>query len=71
VNNPKRMAEIAGRCFDRAMLEMGPCQLNVPRDFFYGDIQAAISPPMRIGRGAGDPVALDEAAGLLAAAKFR
>ena len=59
VNNPKRMAEIAGRCFDRAMLEMGPCQLNIPRDYFYGDIQAAISPPMRIGRGAGDPAALD------------
>jgi sulfoacetaldehyde acetyltransferase len=70
VNNPKRMAEIAGRCFDRAMLEMGPAQLNIPRDYFYGDIQAAISPPLRIGRGAGDPVALDEAAALLAAAKF-
>jgi len=64
------MAEIAGRCFDRAMLEMGPCQLNIPRDYFYGDIQAAIAPPMRIGRGAGDPAALDEAAALLAAAKF-
>jgi sulfoacetaldehyde acetyltransferase len=37
VNNPKRMAEIAGRCFDRAMLEMGPCQLNIPRDYFYGE----------------------------------
>jgi sulfoacetaldehyde acetyltransferase len=70
VNNPKRMAEIAGRCFDRAMLEMGPCQLNIPRDFFYGDLQATISPPMRIGRGAGDAKALDEAAALLASAKF-
>jgi sulfoacetaldehyde acetyltransferase len=70
VNNPKRMAEIAGRCFDRAMLEMGPAQLNIPRDYFYGDIQAAIQPPMRIGRGAGDPAALDEAAALLADAKF-
>ncbi len=70
VNNPKRMAEIAARCFDRAMLEMGPAQLNIPRDYFYGDIQAAISPPMRIGRGAGDTVALDEAAALLATAKF-
>jgi sulfoacetaldehyde acetyltransferase len=70
VNNAKRMAEIAGRCFDRAMLEMGPCQLNIPRDYFYGDIQAAIQPPMRIGRGAGDPAALDEAASLLAAARF-
>jgi sulfoacetaldehyde acetyltransferase len=70
VNNPQRMAEIAGRCFDRAMLEMGPCQLNIPRDYFYGDIQAAIAPPMRIGRGAGDPAALDAAAELLATAKF-
>jgi len=70
VNNPRRMAEIAGRCFDRAMLEMGPAQLNIPRDYFYGDIVATIAQPMRIGRGAGDPVALDEAAALLAAAKF-
>src|SRR5438477_3898277 len=39
VNNPKRIAEIAGRCFDRAMLEMGPTQLNIPPDFFYGEIE--------------------------------
>jgi len=52
------------------MLEMGPCQLNIPRDYFYGDLQAAISPPMRIGRGAGDATALDAAAALLAQAKF-
>ena len=70
VNNPRRMAEIAGRCFDRAMLEMGPAQLNIPRDYFYGDIQAVVGAPMRIGRGAGDAAALDEAAALLAAAKF-
>lgn len=70
VNNPRRMAEIAGRCFDRAMLEMGPAQLNIPRDYFYGDIQATIAPPVRIGRGAGDQVALDQAAALLAAARF-
>src|ERR1700730_9161122 len=54
VNNPKRMAEIAARCFDRAMLEMGPTQLNIPRDFFYGEIEAAIPAPMRIARGPGD-----------------
>ena len=70
VNNPKRMAEIAARCFDRAMLELGPAQLNIPRDYFYGDIQATIAAPMRIGRGAGDSAALDEAAALLAAARF-
>ena len=70
VNNPKRMAEIAARCFDRAMLEMGPAQLNIPRDYFYGECNAVIAPPMRIGRGPGDARALDEAAMLLAAAKF-
>jgi sulfoacetaldehyde acetyltransferase len=64
------MAEIAGRCFDRAMLEMGPAQLNIPRDYFYGDIQAAIGAPLRIGRGPGDSAALDAAADLLATAKF-
>src|SRR5713226_10438759 len=59
VNNPKRMAEIASRCFDRAMLEMGPTQLNIPRDFFYGEIEATINPPMRIAHGPGDSAALD------------
>jgi sulfoacetaldehyde acetyltransferase len=52
------------------MLEVGPCQLNIPRDFFYGDIEATISPPMRIGRGPGDAAAVEEAATLLASAKF-
>src|SRR5262245_50266887 len=70
VNNAKRMAEIAARCFDRAMLEMGPAQLNIPRDFFYGDLEATITEPLRIGRGAGDETALDTAASLLAAARF-
>ena len=53
VNNPKRMAEIAGARFDRAMLEMGPAQLNIPRDYFYGECDCDIPPPMRIERGAG------------------
>jgi sulfoacetaldehyde acetyltransferase len=70
VNNPKRMAEIAARCFDRAMLELGPTQLNIPRDFFYGEIEAAIPAPMRIARGPGDSATLDAAAETLAAARF-
>ncbi len=70
VMNPKRIAEITARCFDRALLEMGPAQLNIPRDFFYGDIEVEIPQPIRIGRGAGDEAALDEAARILADAKF-
>jgi sulfoacetaldehyde acetyltransferase len=70
VNNPARMAEIAARCFDRAMLEMGPAQLNIPRDFFYGDIETSIPGAIRIERGPGDARSLDAAAELLAAARF-
>jgi sulfoacetaldehyde acetyltransferase len=70
VNNPKRMAEIAARCFDRAMLEMGPTQLNIPRDFFYGEIEATIAAPIRIAHGPGCSMALDAAAATLAAARF-
>ncbi len=70
VNNPKRMAEFTGRCFDRAMSEMGPTQLNIPRDFFYGEIQCEIPKPMRVERGAGGEGTLCAAAELLATAKF-
>ena len=70
VMNPKRIAEITARCFDRALLEMGPTQLNIPRDFFYGDIEAQIPQPIRVGRGAGDESALDDAARILGDAKF-
>ena len=70
VMNPKRMAEITARCFDRAILDMGPTQLNIPRDFFYGEVECEIPRPIRIARGPGDAAALDEAAKLLAAAKF-
>lgn len=70
VNNPARMAELAARCFDRAMSEMGPTQLNIPRDYFYGEITTAISRPQRVERGAGGSASLDEAARLLASAEF-
>jgi len=70
VNNPKRMAEFTARCFDRAMSEMGPTQLNIPRDYFYGEIEVEIPQPNRLDRGPGGEKSLDEAAELLAKAKF-
>jgi sulfoacetaldehyde acetyltransferase len=70
VNNPRRMAELTGRCFDRAMSEMGPTQLNIPRDFFYGEIEAEIPQPRRLDRGPGGAKSLDEAAALIAQAEF-
>ena len=70
VCNPKRMAEFTARCFDRALSDMGPTQLNIPRDYFYGDITVEIPKPMRVERGAGGEQSLNDAAELLAAAKF-
>ena len=70
VNNPKRMAEFTARAFDRAMSEMGPTQLNIPRDFFYGELTAEIAKPMRVERGAGGENSLNAAADMLAAAQF-
>lgn len=69
VSNNKRMAELTARAFDRAHLELGPTQLNIPRDLFYGEIQCEIPRPIRIERGAGGAEALKAAADLIAQAK--
>jgi sulfoacetaldehyde acetyltransferase len=70
VNNAARMAELTARAFDRALTDMGPTQLNIPRDFFYGEIDCEIPDPVRVERGAGGERSLDAAAALLAGAKF-
>jgi sulfoacetaldehyde acetyltransferase len=70
LNNPERMAEYTGRCFDLALSEMGPTQLNIPRDLFYGDINTEIPQPSHLDRGPGGEKTLNEAAELLATAKF-
>jgi len=70
VTQPARMAELTARAFDRAILEMGPTQLNIPRDHFYGEIECEIPRPIRIGRGPGGGRDLDAAAELLAKAQF-
>ena len=70
VNNPNRIAEYTARCFDRAMSELGPTQLNIPRDYFYGELDLEIPQPMRLDRGPGGDGTLNDAAQLLAAAKF-
>ena len=70
VNNSARMAELTGRAFDRAILEMGPTQLNIPRDFLYGEIECEIPQPIRVERGPGGGASLDAAADALANARF-
>ncbi len=70
VDNENRMAELTARAFDRAISDMGPTQLNIPRDRFYGDIDVEIPQPKRIDRGPGGATSLDAAADLLAEAEF-
>lgn len=69
VTNAARMSEFTARCFDRAKSEMGPTQLNIPRDYFYGECTSDIPQPQKIDRGAGGVESLEEAASLLASAK--
>jgi sulfoacetaldehyde acetyltransferase len=70
VTHPARMAEYTARCFDRAKSEMGPTQLNIPRDYFYGQIKAEIPQPQVLDRGPGGEQSLNEAADLIAEARF-
>ena len=70
LNNPNRMAEFTGRCFDRALSEMGPTQLNIPRDLFYGDLDVEIPQPAHLDRGPGGEKTLSQAAELLSQAEF-
>ena len=70
VSKHPRMAELTGRCFDMAMGERGPAQLNIPRDNFYGEADYEIPKPKNITRGAGSSDSLDRAADILAEARF-
>ena len=70
VNSPMRMAELTSRAFDIAMSERGPVQVNIPRDYFYGEGEFEIPQPQRVERSAGGPESLDAAAKMLAKARF-
>jgi sulfoacetaldehyde acetyltransferase len=70
VSRQDRIAELTSRCFDLALSERGPTQLNIPRDMFYGEIDVTIPKPIRIERAGGGANSLDEAAKALAGAKF-
>jgi sulfoacetaldehyde acetyltransferase len=70
VNSPLRIAELTGRAFDIAMAERGPVQVNIPRDYLYGEGDYEIPLPRRVEPTAGGPESLDAAARLLAKARF-
>src|SRR6476469_82349 len=70
VGKHPRVAELLARCFDMAMSERGPAQVNIPRDNFYGEADYEIARPRRVALGPGADDSLEEAAELLAKARF-
>ena len=70
VNRPERMAELARKCFYVAKAECGPTQLNIPRDYFYGDIECEIYKTSVVSKGAGAEGELEGAAEMLAQASY-
>lgn len=73
VPHPSRAGDILRTAFRTAYAERGPVYVDVPRDYFYGEVNEEILPPHRYRalntRGAGDPYELGRAAEILAAAK--
>jgi len=66
VNNPKRISELPAQALDLALFERGPVQINIPRDFFYGEDDFQIRLPKNMARSAGSASALEHAADLIA-----
>ncbi len=69
VNRIERMAELARRCFYMAKTELGPTQLNIPRDNFYGEAEYEIYPTMDVKRGPGSSDALEQTVEMILKAK--
>ena len=70
VNRPERMAELARRCFYRAKLELGPTHLNIPRDYFYGDIEEEIFATPTLGASRPPRADIEEAVRILKDARY-
>ncbi len=70
VNRPDRMAELARRCFYRAKAELGPTHLNIPRDYFYGDIEDEIFATPTLGAGRPPKKDIEAAISFLKAADY-
>jgi len=63
------MSELTAQAFDISMHERGPVQINIPRDFFYGESNHIIRSPKKLEHGAGGEYNLSEAVKLIASAK--
>jgi sulfoacetaldehyde acetyltransferase len=73
VPHPSRVADCLRTAFRIAYAERGAVLFDIPRDYFYGELEDEILQPHQYrvdARGSGSPEALDRAARLLAQAKY-
>lgn len=73
VTHPGRVADCLRTAFRIAYAERGPVLFDIPRDYFYGEIEEQILKPHQYrvdARGCGSTESLNRAAELLARAKF-
>ena len=64
-----RLAELSNEAFAIAMQERGPVQINIPCDFFEGEVDIDVPVPRSVERSAGGSESLRQAADLLSHAK--
>lgn len=72
VTHPSRVADTLRTAFRIAYAERGPVLYDIPRDYFYGELEDYILEPSQYRvseRGAGDPAQIDNAVELLKNAK--
>lgn len=68
VTHPSRVADTLRTAFRIAYAERGPVLYDIPRDYFYGELEDYILEPHQYRsseRGAGDPAKIEEAVELL------
>jgi len=73
VTHPSRVADCLRTAFRIAYAERGPVLFDIPRDYFYGELEDQILQPHQYrvdSRGCGSTEALDRAAKLLSEAKY-
>ena len=69
VNRPDRIAELTHRAFTLAKFERGPVQINIPRDYFYGEIETELRKPQEIEMGFGGEESIQKAVEIIKQAK--
>ena len=73
VTHPSRVADCLRTAFRIAYAERGPVLFDIPRDYFYGEVEDFILEPHQYrvdSRGAGSLESIEEAANILAEAEY-